>query len=76
MATKTSSSSSGGIGFMGVLQILFIAFKLLGVIDWSWWWVMAPTWITLAVIVVVVLGFIVISVAIQYWRETRRSVRR
>ena len=26
------------------LAILFIALKLCGVIEWSWWWVTAPIW--------------------------------
>lgn len=33
---KESKSSSGGIGFFGLLQILFITLKLLKVIEWSW----------------------------------------
>lgn len=41
---KESKSSSGGIGFFGLLQILFITLKLLKVIEWSWLWVLAPTW--------------------------------
>lgn len=45
MSKNSSSSSSGGIGFVGILSILFIAFKLLGVIDWSWVWVLSPIWI-------------------------------
>lgn len=40
----SSQTSSGGIGFIGLLQIVFIVLKLIGKIDWSWWWVMAPTW--------------------------------
>lgn len=35
------------IGFMGLLGILFIALKLLGVITWSWFWVTAPLWVEL-----------------------------
>ena len=42
--SKTSSSSSGGIGFCGLLAIVFITLKLCHVIDWSWWWVLAPVW--------------------------------
>jgi hypothetical protein len=42
---SSSSSSSGGIGFFGLLQILFIGLKLTGHINWSWWWVLFPTWI-------------------------------
>jgi hypothetical protein len=42
-----SSSSSGGIGFAGLLAILFIGLKLGGVIAWSWLWVLSPLWIPL-----------------------------
>lgn len=47
MASNTSSS--GGIGFAGLLTVLFIGLKLTGYIDWSWWWVLSPLWIPLAV---------------------------
>ncbi len=40
--SNSSSSSSGGIGFSGLLTIVFIVLKLVGKIDWSWWWVLAP----------------------------------
>ena len=36
---------SGGIGFGGVLAVLFIGLKLGGIIDWSWWWILAPLWL-------------------------------
>jgi hypothetical protein len=35
-------AAGGGIGFLGALAILFIALKLTGYIDWSWWWVLSP----------------------------------
>ena len=38
----SDSKSSGGVGFTGLLTILFIALKLTGYIDWSWWLVFAP----------------------------------
>ena len=53
---STNISTNGGIGFLGALTILFIALKLTHIIDWSWWWVLAPLWIPVAV----VLGIIVI----------------
>ena len=31
----SSQTSSGGIGFIGLLQIVFIVLKLIGKIDWS-----------------------------------------
>ena len=37
-------SSRGGISFLGLLTIVFITLKLLGVIHWSWWLVLAPLW--------------------------------
>ena len=36
---------SGGIGFLGLLTILFIGLKLGGVTTWSWIWVLAPLWL-------------------------------
>lgn len=47
--SERTSSSSGGIGFWGVLQVVFIVLRLCGLIEWSWWWVWAPTWATSAV---------------------------
>ena len=49
-----------GIGFFGLLGLLFIALKLTGYIDWSWWWVLAPLWIPF-VIAMAVLFLIVVA---------------
>jgi len=54
---NSSSSSSGGIGFVGLLTILFIALKLTNYIDWSWWWVLSPLWISAAIGAVFLLVF-------------------
>lgn len=51
--SKDNSSKSGGIGFVGLLTILFIGLKLTGFIDWSWWWVLSPLWISFTLFVVV-----------------------
>lgn len=40
-----SNSSSGGIGCITVLGLIFVTLKLTGHIDWSWVWVLAPWWI-------------------------------
>ncbi len=42
--SKSSSSSSSGVGFFGLLFIVFLVLKLMGYIVWSWWWVTAPLW--------------------------------
>lgn len=44
----STSSATGGIGFSGLLTILFIGLKLGKVIDWSWWWVLSPLWFPFA----------------------------
>lgn len=56
MATS-SGSKAGGVGFLGLLAIVFITLRLLDKIDWSWWWVLAPIWgpLALAALVVVIL---------------------
>lgn len=48
---SNSSSSSGGIGFVGLLTIVFIVLKLMDVITWSWWWVLSPIWISWLVVI-------------------------
>lgn len=57
MRHSDNKTSGGGIGFLGALTLLFIALKLMGYITWSWWWVLAPMWIP--VVVIVVLAFII-----------------
>lgn len=44
MSNSSSSATSGGIGFSGLLTIVFVVLKLCHVIDWSWWWVLSPIW--------------------------------
>lgn len=46
----SSQTNYGGISFFGLLQIVFIVLKLIDRIDWSWWWVLAPMWISLAIV--------------------------
>lgn len=38
--------------FFSALTLLFVTLKLCSVIDWSWVWVLAPTWMSLTVFVV------------------------
>lgn len=48
---------NGGMGFVGWLTILFIGLKLTGYIDWSWWWVLSPIWISFSVVFFVFVVF-------------------
>lgn len=53
---------SGGIGFTGLLAIVFITLKLCGIITWSWWWVLAPLWIPFILIVLIILIALFIAI--------------
>ena len=57
---ENKCSTSGGIGVVGLLGVVFIVLKLLGVIAWSWWWVLSPFWISalLSVLLVVVVAIV------------------
>ena len=54
MNSSSSSSSSSGIGFIGLLTVAFIVLKLTGIINWSWWWVLSPVWISAIIVLVVI----------------------
>lgn len=58
---SNNNTSSGGIGFTGLLTITFVALKLTGFIDWSWWWVLSPAWIPLAVILFIGIAYVALS---------------
>ena len=57
---KRNECTSYGMGFVHVLQIVFIVLKLCKVIEWSWVWVLSPSWIStilyLIAVVIIILG--------------------
>lgn len=57
---NNSSAKSGGIGFVGLLTIVFIALKLTGFIAWPWVWVLSPIWIIVLIwiLIIVIAGFV------------------
>lgn len=46
----TNKSTSNGIGLGGILVIIFTMAKLTGNFDYSWWWVFAPCWLPLSIV--------------------------
>ena len=55
-----NKTKQGGLGIVSVLTIIFVVLKLLGVIRWSWIWVLSPIWIS-AVTAVAVFSVILIG---------------
>lgn len=60
-----SNNSNFGISFPTLLGLTFIVLKLCKVIDWSWWWVLSPFWIGLAIAVLAAIVYFIVSVIRQ-----------
>ena len=71
MENGNNGGSTGGIGFVDLLTLVFITLKLLKVITWSWVWVLSPIWITIVIFMIIAGGFITVS-KIEDWRQERR----
>ena len=68
MSTNSNRTVTINGWFAGLLTLLFIGLKLTGHIGWSWWWVLAPMWIPLAIVLVILL-FVGIYICIKYHKE-------
>lgn len=63
MNDNRTAGTSGGIGIAGILTIIFVVLKLVGVISWPWIWVLSPIWI----MALLVIGAIVIAVIVGHF---------
>lgn len=61
---ETNNTTNSGIRFAGLLTVAFIVLKLVGVINWSWWWILAPVWIS-AIIGIIILVIVLIIILIH-----------
>lgn len=57
-----SSAAGGGLNILGVVEIVFIILKLLGIINWSWWIVLIPLWIDLGITLLIILVIIIVAI--------------
>ena len=66
MSNNKKNNRAEGVGFLGLLTLLFIALKLTGFIDWNWWWVLSPllipTSIALLIFVIMLIGVVVVAI--------------
>jgi hypothetical protein len=56
-----NSTSSGGVGFFGLMFLILMTLKLTNYIDWSWWWITAPLWGGFVIILIVILIIVFIK---------------
>ena len=59
---EDKNNTSYGINFLELLAIVFIALKLMGYIQWSWWLVLAPLWFPIIPIIILILVLIIIEI--------------
>lgn len=60
-------NAKASFGFLDALLIVFIVLKLCGVINWSWWWVTAPLWIPIILILIILLGALIVCKIIDWF---------
>lgn len=58
MDNKTVTVQTGGLQ-MFILFVVFLVLKLTHIINWSWWWVTAPLWGSIALLIPVTIGVII-----------------
>ena len=63
----------GGIGFWGLLLVVFIALKVTGSADMSWFWAFSPLWIPLSLLGGTVLVIFLMVVVLQGFRWLGRK---
>ncbi len=67
-----SSYNGGGIGFWGLLTIVFIVLKVLGKINWSWWIVLLPLWVGWSLTVLcIIVGAILVTIFKERKKEEK-----
>lgn len=54
IVSKHTQSASDGFPILGILGVVFVTLKLVGVVSWSWWWVTAPFWAPVAIALFIV----------------------
>jgi hypothetical protein len=57
-----NNNTTSSISFSGLLFITFLVLKLTKVIDWSWWWIFAPLWLPVSILILflIIWGLIII----------------
>lgn len=73
MSNAKSTVTVGGTSFLNLLFLVFLVLKLTNVITWSWWWVTAPLWIPVAIVVVcMVIVFVCAIIAAGVTKRDQR----
>lgn len=67
---------SNGISLLGVLGIVFVVLKLVGVIHWSWWLVTMPFWIGIAIWATILIAFFILGLVTNGTMTAKKKTKR
>jgi hypothetical protein len=62
-------NSSNGVGFLGLMFLIFMTLKIMGYITWSWWWVSAPLWVPFIIVLMIILIFLLTETLIEFLKK-------
>jgi membrane protein YdbS with pleckstrin-like domain len=68
MKKTNTNVKSSGVSFAGLLFLLFLGLKLTNQIDWSWWWVTAPLWGGIAIVLLITVFAMLLVIIITFFR--------
>lgn len=67
-----SAATSLSVLPLHMLTILFVGLKLGGVIGWSWWWVTAPSWAPIAIVILGGAGLLFVSLLLALYAKRKK----
>ena len=62
---KEKTNYTSGVSFSTLLTVLFVGLKLTGHIDWSWWWVLSPLWISTGLAFIIAIIVLIVAVVVE-----------
>lgn len=65
-SVNSTAASSGGVSTGTALFIVFLILKLTHVINWSWWWITAPLWISFGLVILFFTILVIIGAIVDY----------
>lgn len=69
----SDNRTSTGVSTLGLLGVAFVVLKLTKVIDWNWWWVLAPFWGGFAIFIFALLIVLILKPFIKRYRRKKRN---
>ena len=70
---SNNSNNNTGMSASTVLTLIFVTLRLCNVIDWSWWWILSPVWITAGIAILVLIVIAIWELSNSKERARRRE---